>query len=234
MSSIWTGLYKRSSFESSALWEESFLQDCTRWLEAPLQSCPSALVCSLHRERPKNGEAGWLGGGWAVCFPFFLGKYCTRATLSPFNTTGLRAYSRGGKAGGMNSKRDQSPVENTVLTDCFKDGGKAQSLFHDCVWSYVPLAPATGGGQFHERTPYPTSPTPFFVVRALLASHGSGSVEMPCSSGHAYRARAPSVFSCYRTFQESVTITAPPPRLLKDPRLGGSCNFGEQSCCLFV
>lgn len=34
MSSIWTGLCKRSSFESNALLEKSFLQDCTRWLEA--------------------------------------------------------------------------------------------------------------------------------------------------------------------------------------------------------
>lgn len=168
------------------------------------------------------------------CAFFFLGKYCTRATPSPLNTTDLRAHSRGGKAGGPNSKRDQSTVANTVLTDCFKDGGQALSLSHDCVQSYVPLAPATGGGRFHERTPYPTGPTPFSVVRALLASHGSGSVEMPCSSGHAYRARAPSVFSSYRAFQESVTITTPPPRLLEDPRLGGSCNFGEQSCCLFV
>lgn len=138
MPSIWTDLYKRSSFESNALWEKSFLQDFTRWLEAPLQSCcPSALAYSPGRERPKDGEAGWLGGGWAVCFPccvhFFLGKYCTRPTLSPLNTAG-----RGGKAGGLNSKRDQSTMANTVLTDCFKDGGKALSLFHDCVQSYVP------------------------------------------------------------------------------------------------
>lgn len=163
MSSIWTGLYKRSSFESNALWEKSFLQDFTRWLEAPLQSCcPSALACSPGRERPKDDEAGWLGGGWAVCFPchvhFFLGKYCTRATLSPLNTTGLKAHSRGGKAGGMDSKRDQSTVANTVPTDCFKDGGKTLSLSCDCVQSYVPQSLPQGVAGFMREPLIPQVP----------------------------------------------------------------------------
>lgn len=144
MSSIWTDLYKRSSFESNALWENPSCRIVPGGWRPLCSLAVPQLSHVLRVERGLRtvkqdglGEAG-LCAFLAVCIFFFLGKYCTRATPSPLNTTDWRAHSRGGKAGGPSSKRDQSTVGNTVLTDCFKDGGKALSLSQDCVQSYVP------------------------------------------------------------------------------------------------
>lgn len=63
------------------------------------------------------------------------------------------------------------------------------------------------------------------MVKILLASGGSGPAEMSCSDGHASRVREPPVFLHYSTSEERVTITVSTPRLLKDPRLGGTCDF---------
>lgn len=63
------------------------------------------------------------------------------------------------------------------------------------------------------------------MVKILLASGGSGPAEMSCSDGHASRVREPPVFPHYSTSEERVTITVSTPRLLKYPRLGGTCDF---------
>lgn len=70
------------------------------------------------------------------------------------------------------------------------------------------------------------------MVKILLASGGSGPVEMSCSDGRAYRVREPPVFPCYSTFEERVTITVSTPRLLKDPRLGSTCDFWGETMSL--
>lgn len=73
-------------------------------------------------------------------------------TLSPLNTTGLKAHPREGRQVAWTAKGTTEHCDKHHLTDCFQDGSKAPALFYDCIWPHVSLTPATSGDQFHEKT----------------------------------------------------------------------------------